>query len=293
MTVRAHRVHMGSTCWVPRSETCSVHRWPSKYRSSCRLPGSANQPAATAPCRQLDTGWAAAAGSGRRARFGRTATTTAKAAPARNRTRAPTIARLTTPTIPEPTLRPTARLACPPWALPLSGAGTGRAPRSERLPPPVPSDRQGVGRRATIGADRDLLAADRRQREAERWKGHLIVGGSHPLEVDRVPTRLSEAHLGLPRDRDPLEPLHLSTHGLKPEEQAEREPQDRCHHCRPSRKRTRRPRSSSTSNRLRACWVTQRLSVRPVLGDSPPRSQEPGGLAATGETRTPPRLSPA
>jgi len=104
-----------------------------------------------------------------------------------------------------------------------------------------------VGRQAAIGADRDLLAADRRQREAERWKGHLIVGGSHPLEVDGVPTRLSEAHLGLPRDRDPLEPLHLSTQGSKPEEQAEREPQDRCHHCRPSRKRTRRPRSSSTS----------------------------------------------
>jgi hypothetical protein len=239
---------MGSSRWVPRSETCSVHRWPSQYRSSCRLPGSANQPAATVPCRQFSTGWASAAGSARRARFRRTATTTAKAAPPRNKTRLPTIARLTTPKMPGPTLRPTARLACPPWGSPScleqEPAGFLDLKGGNR---PSRLTGQAVGRRAAIGADRDLLAADRRQRKAERWKGHLIVGGSQSLEVDGVPARLSEAHLGLPRDRDPLEPLHLSTQGSKPDEQAEREPQDHCHHCRPSRKRTRRPRSSSTS----------------------------------------------
>jgi len=58
---RPSAAHKGSTAWVPRSETCSVHRCPSQYRSWWRLPGSANHPAGAAPCAHVPA-WAAGAG---------------------------------------------------------------------------------------------------------------------------------------------------------------------------------------------------------------------------------------
>jgi hypothetical protein len=54
----------------------------------------------------------------RRARFRRTATTTAKTVPASDKTRAPTIGWVTVRKMAGPTLRPTARLASPPWNSP-------------------------------------------------------------------------------------------------------------------------------------------------------------------------------
>jgi hypothetical protein len=107
------------------------------------LPGSANHPAGAAPCPRVVTGRAAGAGSSRRARLRRTATTTARTTPASSKMDVPAIVRTTVRKMAGPTLGPTATFASTPrgspsvWSRNLPGSSrrntTTPAPPTSKL----------------------------------------------------------------------------------------------------------------------------------------------------------------